>query len=519
MWQRVRPIFIIFPIIEKATFIIMLHTIVKDRRNMNKKVVNKRMEERKAIQLEQKLIYLKAEVEKYAMMLSSLEQLKLQIEQLNAEHADFKQACHQYEKTISHQAEEITLLITTLEETRKHNEQGQAFLQTKLEATDEQVQTLSNAIAVYEQKHEELRKEKEAFLEFKHALLQDYTSLYSLLTSWIERVTNMEKDFDFLKINSDKTLKKMEELGEELLKQKQEIEDVKEEVRALTKKFYVVEKMLSELDKEQQKDMVVLQKQILHQHVEIETLLEKTTHFANEIEKILQQLADLTRRIEAKRETSSQPDINEMKEMLAHIVQLLVNTKQPLVEEEKKPPVKPAATTPVNSFLKLQEFIDETQQSIVVSPINKKNQPSLPKTTQAKRARIENQPFQNVRQPRYKQPGEDDDQLPSLMLHGQFPLPDYATPFKPYSFTTTLAKSPPIVAKNSENDLFIMLHRKISLVKKPLEERSEQTATLELEVTPSELTDEPSSYATALHPLPSEETKKSWLLSLFKKQK
>jgi uncharacterized coiled-coil protein SlyX len=134
----------------------------------------------------------------------------------------------------------------------------------------------------------------------------------------------MEKDYVFLKENSDKVFKESEELKKVLFTQKQETENLKEEVRTLTKKFRAIEEIVSELDNEKQKDLAVLQKRVLHQQVEIEAILEKSIMFAKEIEKISKQLSDLTEKTDQKREDSSpNPEINEIKEMLSQLVQQL----------------------------------------------------------------------------------------------------------------------------------------------------------------------------------------------------
>ncbi|BDG47695.1 Atg14 domain-containing protein [Parageobacillus sp. KH3-4] len=193
----------------------------------------------------------------------------------------------------------------------------------------------------------------------------------------------MEKDYVFLKENSDKVFKESEELKKVLFTQKQETENLKEEVRTLTKKFRAIEEIVSELDNEKQKDLAILQKRVLHQQVEIEAILEKSILFAKEIEKISKQLSDLTEKTDQKREDSSpNPEINEIKEMLSQLVQQLTAQHETAHIEESQietPQTNPVikkntenGTSPPNSFLQLHEFIDETQQSIVVSPVKKK---------------------------------------------------------------------------------------------------------------------------------------------------
>jgi hypothetical protein len=422
-------------------------------------------EEHKSIQLEQKIIHLKSEVEKYKTLLASFQSdqqwnhLQEQMEQLTTENAQLKEKCHDYEETISTQNHEIDRLSTELEETKKenrllHNEiqelRNENFvLQQKVEANEEKIQSLLSDLSNYKQRQAELEKEKgimgektqslERELSSHRALMNEYLSFKSELesfASWTERIKTMEKNDDFLKENIDKVLRDFEELKDVFFTQKQETEDLKEEVRVLTKKFHTIEEMLSELDTEKQKDMAVLQKHILHQYVEIETLLEKTSHFATEIEKISKQLSALTEIVEQKNEDSPNSEMNEMKEMLLQLVQLLATQQEVPPVKEKPKEITPSqkslvikkqtgnTTSPhANSFLKLQEFIDETQQSIVVSPVKKKGQNQMnpqtsnvypQKSSQIKNVRVETQPFQSTRQPfQHKQSGEDDDKSPN----------------------------------------------------------------------------------------------------------
>jgi septal ring factor EnvC (AmiA/AmiB activator) len=422
-------------------------------------------EEHKSIQLEQKIIHLKSELEKYKTLLASFQSdqqrnhLQEQMEQLTTENAQLKEKCHDYEETISTQNHEIDRLSTELEETKKenrllHNEiqelkNENLVLQQKVDANEKKIQSLLSDLSNYKQRQAELEKEKEIMgektqalereLSSHRALMNEYLSFKSQLesfTSLAERIKTMEKNNDFLKENIDKVFRDFEELKNVFFTQKQETEDLKEEVRILTKKFHTIEEMLSELDTGKQKDMAVLQKHILHQYVEIETLLEKTSHFATEIEKISKQLSELTEIVEQKNEDSPNSEMNEMKEMLSQLVQLLATQQEvpPVKEKPKeitpsqkslviKKQIENATPPPTNSFLKLQEFIDETQQSIVVSPVKKKGQSQMnpqtsnvypQKTSKIKNVRVEAQPFQSTRQPfQHKQSGEDDDKSPN----------------------------------------------------------------------------------------------------------
>jgi uncharacterized coiled-coil DUF342 family protein len=397
--------------------------------------------------------------EKIQSLLSDLSNYKQRMEQLTTENTQLKEKCHDYEETISTQNHEIDRLSTELEETKKenrllHNEIQESrsenfVLQQKVEANEKKIQSLLSDLSNYKQRQAELEKEKEVMgektqslereLSSHRVLMNEYLSFKSQLesfTSLAERIKTMEKNDDFLKENIDKVFRDFEELKDVFFTQKQETEDLKEEVRILTKKFHTIEEMLSELDTEKQKDMAVLQKHILHQYVEIETLLEKTSHFATEIEKISKQLSELTEIVEQKNEDSPNSEMNEMKEMLSQLVQLLATQRETPPVKEKPKEITPsqkslvikkhtgnATSPPTNSFLKLQEFIDETQQSIVVSPVKKKGQNQMnpqtsnvypQKPSQIKNVRVEAQPFQSTRQPfRHKQSGEDDDKSPN----------------------------------------------------------------------------------------------------------
>lgn len=466
-------------------------------------------EDHKSIQLEQRIIHLKSELEKYKTMLASvqsdqqLNHLKEQMEQLTSENAQLKEKCHHYEETISTQNHEIDRLSTELEETKNENRllrdeiqklrsENFAF-QKKVEATEEKINSLANDAMISKQRQVELEKEKEMMeektrslereLSSQRSIMNEYLSFQSELqsfTSWIERIKTMEKDYVFLKENSDKVFKEFEELKKVLFTQKQETENLKEEVRTLTKKFRAIEEIVSELDSEKQKDLAVLQKRVLHQQVEIEAILEKSILFAKEIEKISKQLSDLTEKTDQKREDSSpNPEINEIKEMLSQLVQQLTAQHETAHIEESQietPQPNPVikkntenGTSPPNSFLQLHEFIDETQQSIVVSPVKKKGQ-THPQTfnvypqkfSQIKNVRIETKPIQNVQQPYFhKQPGEDDDKSPNLVTatplytNAQDDLSDTQIPVPHLPESTaelnTKAKGKPMTSEHSEH--------------------------------------------------------------------
>jgi hypothetical protein len=96
--------------------------------------------------------------------------------------------------------------------------------------------------------------------------------------------------------------------------------------------------------------------------------------------------------------------------------------KQPIIKKNTENTI-----SHTNSFLKLNEFINETQQSIFVTPINKKEQNRMnpqmsniyppQKSSQIKSVRIETMPVQNIpQQPRHQYPKDDDDKLPNSVI-------------------------------------------------------------------------------------------------------
>ncbi|MCL6587428.1 MAG: hypothetical protein K6T72_13125 [Anoxybacillus sp.] len=480
--------------------------------------------ENKTIQLEQKIIHLKSEIEKYRTMLASsdvdeqIDRLKQQIEQLDMENDELKIICHHHEQTVEAQAKEINRLLQELEQIKNVNQSLHLEMQNNYSTLMKRIEMNEHEIASYQQKQIEL--EKVYLLEKESAhneLLENYQLLQTNLTSWIERIKAMEKDYNNVKQNNEELTESLNKLEGEQLIQTQEMHELKAQIDALTEKFIEIENMLSIVKEEQQKDIIVLHKQLLHQHVEIESLLKKTAQFTDEMEKIMNQLTHLTGQIEQKK-TDSNQEIHEVKGMVAQIIRLLEPQQQPITEKKKEITApKTTATPPSNSFLKLQQFIDETNQSIVVSPINQKKQGLSQKPPQVKRARIEPPTSQHTRSSiRYMQTETDDDQLPNLINEEAF-----------HRSFLPLMKN-----KLSEKDLFVSLHYN-STMKTDEEKKEPDTAILEKNelgvtvasdiVQTESVIDEPLLY-TSHSPLPSEtssheEKKKSWLLSLLEKAK
>ncbi|QNU36882.1 hypothetical protein IC801_13615 [Geobacillus sp. 44B] len=201
-----------------------------------------------------------ANEEKIQSLLSDLSNYKQRMEQLTNENTQLQEKCHDYKETISTQNHEIDRLSTELEETKKENcllhdeieevRSENLILQKKVEANEEKIQSLLKDAAASKQRQAELEKKKEIMkektrslereLSSHRALMNEYLSFKSELesfTSWVERIKTMEKDYDFLKENSDKVLRDFEELKNILFTQKLETEDLREEVRTLTKKI------------------------------------------------------------------------------------------------------------------------------------------------------------------------------------------------------------------------------------------------------------------------------------------
>ncbi|ALA71773.1 hypothetical protein GT50_17655 [Geobacillus stearothermophilus 10] len=414
--------------------------------------------EDKTLQLEQKIIHLKSELGKYKTLLASLgsnqqlDHLNEQINQLIMENNQLHEKCQYYQDALSMQNAEIDRLSTALEKLEQENRslrdemeqlrEENAHLHKQAQAYEQQMESLLAEAKTFKQKQAEWEKERAIIEEQKRSLehelsaqrswVEECLSFQSTLqsfTSWIERIETMETDYGFLKENSDKIWRDVEELKKAWFTQKRETDELKEEVRTLTKKLHGIEEKLSELAREEQKDLMVLQKHILNQEVELESILEKTSRFSKEIEHLSKQISELTEKWNLNAKESFDKEMDELKDLLSQVVHLLMSQHEAPYDEkptaaadfQKQATVKKKAANPMstaNSFLKLQEFIDETKQQIVVSPTKKKEQHLLhppmahlspQKSGQVKRVRIESHPSHHHRQPSRQKPSEEDD--------------------------------------------------------------------------------------------------------------
>ncbi|WP_223812859.1 hypothetical protein [Geobacillus sp. 47C-IIb] len=198
--------------------------------------------EHKSIQLQQKIIHLKSEVDKYKTLVASLasseEWLHLheQIDQLKAENDELTTKCQHYEDALSRQTDEIKHLSETLERTSQENESLReeieqfkteyAYWKEQAELRDEHIQSLRKEVDMFKQKQAEWDKERRRLEEEKQllenelsvhrSLRNEYVSfqstLDSLTSSWKERIGTMEKDYSFLKNHTDRILRDVEEL-------------------------------------------------------------------------------------------------------------------------------------------------------------------------------------------------------------------------------------------------------------------------------------------------------------------
>ncbi|BBW96166.1 hypothetical protein ACPVTF_09640 [Geobacillus icigianus] len=414
--------------------------------------------EDKTVQLEQKIIHLKSELRKYKALLASLgsnqqlDRLNEQINQLIMENNQLNEKCQYYQDALSMQNAEIERLSTALERLEQENrslrdEVGQlreekVHLHKQAQAYEQKMESLMAEAEVLRQKQAEWEKEKTSMEEQRRSLehelsaqrswVEECLSFQSTLqsfTSCIERIETMETDYGFLKENNDKIWRDVEELKKAWFTQKRETDELKEEVCTLIKKLQSIEEKLSELAREKQKDLLVLQKHILNQEVELESILEKTSRFSKEIDHLSKQISDLTEQWSLNIKESSDKEMDELKALLSQAVHLLMSQHEAPCDEkpmktsdsQKQTDVRKNADNSMstaNSFLKLQQFIDETKQQIVVSPTKKKEHHLLhpptahlspQKSSQIKRVRIESHPSHHHRQPSRQKPSEEDD--------------------------------------------------------------------------------------------------------------
>ncbi|WP_031409563.1 hypothetical protein [Geobacillus vulcani] len=421
--------------------------------------------EPKSIQLQQKIIHLKSELDKYKTLFASLasseEWLHLheQMDQLRTENNELATKCRHYEEALSRQTNEMGRLSEALERMRQENESlheeieqfkvEYAYWKEQAELKEEHIESLGKEVDVFKQKQAEWDKERGKMEEEKRLLehelsvhrsfINEYISFQSTLdslTSWNERIGTMEKDYSVLKKHTDRILKDVEELKKILAAHQPETDKLKEEVRILTDKLHAVEEKLSQMEQERQKDLLILQKHILNQQVELESIVEKTSRCSTEVEHLSNQIADLIKTWSDQIHEHSHGDMSELKNMLSQIIQLLAAKHVPPSEAhqtssialvnsspEKKQTEKSSSS--LNSFLKLQEFMDDTKQPIVISPVKTKESHTFntstthrypQKSIPARHVRTEN-PSYHHRHPSQHQSslGEDEDRSPNAV--------------------------------------------------------------------------------------------------------
>ncbi|QNU26285.1 cytosolic protein [Geobacillus zalihae] len=407
---------------------------------MRKKVMDM-SKEQKTTQLQQKIIHLKSELDKYKALLASLgsqeewERLHMEKDELQAKHDELIGQCRRYEELLSEQKNEIERLseaLKTMEEEkewlRQEMEQWKttcAYWQEQAEANQKHIQSLEATLKAFQQKEMEWNEERTKTKE-KNRLRKDGTLSFmnesiDSWTSWSER---MENDYKVMKEQIEKIAKEFPKL-QNALSNSAKTHELEKDVDVLTKKIQETEEKLSKMDLERQKDSLMLQKHMFTQQMELELMMEKVTSLASEIKHLSNQIADLTRSRNDPPKDSPNDDTMELKEMLSRLMERLTASSDEKSKEPATSPIQSAnpfstnmqtekAPPPPNSFLKLQEFMDGTNQPIVVSPVKRKethashlySQKSIP----IKRVRMEH-PSSHQRLPfqHSSPPAEDED--------------------------------------------------------------------------------------------------------------
>ncbi|KAF0995082.1 Chromosome partition protein Smc [Geobacillus sp. TFV-3] len=387
--------------------------------DMPKKVMDMNWEQ-KNTQLQQKIIHLKSELDKYKTLLASLasqeewERLYMEKDELQAKHDKLIEQCRHYEELLSDQKNEIQRLskaLKTMEEEkellRQETEQFKtecAYWQEQAEANQKHIQSLEATVKGFQQKETERNEERKKTKE-KNRLRKDGTLSFmnesiDSSASWPER---MEKDYQVMKEQIDKIAKEFQKL-QNALSNSTKTHEPEKDIDVLTKKIQEIEEKLSKMDLERQKDSLALQKHIFTQQMELELMMEKVTSFASEIKHLSNQIADLTKSRNDSPKESPNYDTNELKDRLFQLMQQFAASSDEKSKEPATSPIQSAtpfstsmqtgkAPSSPNSFLKLQEFIDGTNQPIVVSPVRKEAHVShlySQKSVPIKRARMEN---------------------------------------------------------------------------------------------------------------------------------
>ncbi|ASS99497.1 MULTISPECIES: hypothetical protein [Geobacillus] len=397
--------------------------------------------EQKTTQLQQKIIHLKSELDKYKALLASLgsqeewERLHMEKDELQAKHDELIEQCRRYEEMLSAQTSEIERLSETLktmkeekELLRQETEQWKtecAYWQEQAEANQKHIQSLDETLKAFQQKetkwNEERKKTKEQHQVRKDGTLSFMNESIDSWASWLER---LEKDYNTMKGQIEKMAKDVSNLQNNV-SNIPKIEALEKDIGVFTKQMQQIQDKLSKIEIERQKDSLTLQKHIFTQQMELELMMEKVTSFASEIKHLSNQIADLTRSRNDPPKESPNDDTIELKEMLSQLMERLTASSDEKSKEPATLPIQSAipfstdmqpGKTPLfpNSFLKLQDFMDGTNQPIVVSPVKRKethashlySQKSIP----IKRVRMEH-PSSHHRHPSQLpfSPAEDED--------------------------------------------------------------------------------------------------------------
>lgn len=355
--------------------------------------------EQKNTQLQQKIIHLKSELDKYKTLLASLasqeewERLHMEKDELQAKHDELIEQCRHYEELLSAQTNEIQRLSETLKRMeeekkllRQETEQFKtecAYWQEQAESNKKYIQSLEATLKTFQQKEAEWNEERKKTKE-KNRLRKDGTLSFmnESIDSWASWSERMEKDYKVMKEQIDNIAKEFQKL-QNTLSNSAKTHELEKDIDVLTKTIQEIEEKLSKMDLERQKDSLMLQKHIFTQQMELELIMEKVMSFASEIKHLLNQIADLTKSWNHPPKESPNDDTNEWKDMLPQLMQRLTASSDEKSKELATSPIqsaKPFSTSvqtrkepsSPNSFLKLQEFIDETNQPIVVSPVKRK---------------------------------------------------------------------------------------------------------------------------------------------------
>ncbi|AMQ20529.1 hypothetical protein [Geobacillus sp. JS12] len=417
--------------------------------------------EQKTTQLQQKIIHLKSELDKYKTLLASLgsqeewERLHTEKDELQAKHDELIEQCRHYEELLSEQKNEIERLseaLKTMEEEkewlRQETEQWKTecvYWQEQAEANQKHIQSLEATLKAFQQKEMEWNEERTKTKE-KNRLRKDGTLSFmnesiDSWTSWSER---MENDYKVMKEQIEKIAKEFPKL-QNALRNSTKVHEPEKDVDVLTKKIQETEEKLSKMDLERQKDSLMLQKHMFTQQMELELMMEKVTSLASEIKHLSNQIADLTRSRNDPPKESPNDDTMEWKEMLSQLMERLTASSDEKSKEPATLPIQSAkpfstnmqtekAPPSPNSFLKLQEFMDGTNQPIVVSPVKRKethafNFPTShlysQKSVPIKRVRMEN-PSSHHRHPsQHSSPlAEDEDNRLNISVQNDHTAPN-----------------------------------------------------------------------------------------------